>query len=395
MYTHKTITNTEALPITYSLCAKGADSSTYYGDVARFTNEVLQLASKSIDPLLDRWSEWIAEEEREAPRDYREYLFDALTLGVLWRIHGAKAQKVPAMVCCLLVKLYNLRRAHPSLKHRVDPLRGVLAGHFLVSTRELPPVDGVPCLFRLRKLLLYLEATGEYREEVKRLHLLVDFLGDCDAVEREWHLENLLAFSATVVDLSMRRLGAYTAEVERWLRVSAPEHRWREDALLVARKREEYHLGMLGAELMNRSFASEYRATSARAVLLPACMRGAHAATCKARKVDLDMLCTGCSATCNVNRMRERCAAEGASVHIIPHSSDFTRWLRDWAKGRDLGVVGVACVLHLITGGLELRAEGIPAQCVLLDGCGCSGHWDPAGRETTLNAETLRDVLRS
>ena len=380
-------------PVTYSLRGCGSNSDNYYGDVALAADELLAARTRTIEPMLERFMEWIADEGREPLRSDLEYTFDALTIGVLWRLYGGRAQHISLPLASVFCALYRLRRRFPSVKRWVDPVRGVLSSRFLTK-REVPDAGvGIPGIIALHKLQLWMDATGEYREEVKRFHIVLDYLDQLDEAERDWYMEKLLQLTDAFLSQSSTRLGMYTKGVETWLRESAPAHRNAEDVLLCSRKRPEYHLNMVGAELMNRAFAGKYDASAARAVLLPACMRGAHAKHCQAKKADLDLVCTGCSANCRVNSVRKMAAKTGATTHIIPHSSDFTRWLGTWAKGRDIGVIGVACVLHLITGGLELRSVDIPAQCVLLDHCGCTQHWDPNGRQTELNEMLLEKVI--
>jgi uncharacterized protein len=383
----------EKAPLTYSLRGAGRSSDRYYRDVAILADDMLHLRKHTIEPMLERYMEWIGSEAREPQRSELEYSHDILTLGVMWRLYGGRAQRVPLPVASMLCGMYRFRRRFPKMKPWIDPLRGLLASRFLSGSEASDRGETTPCPYALHKLLLWMDATGEYREEVSRLHNLIDYLSGLDVYEREWYLENALRYSDEFFDRATQRLGEYTAWVDDWRQHSAPAHHNREDYLFCDRKREEYHLSMLGAELMNRSFLRQYRETGARAVLLPACMRGENAAHCMARREGLDMICTGCTKDCRINQLDAIAAKQGAGVHIIPHSSDFTRWLRTWAEGRDIGVVGVACVLHLITGGLELRSLGIPAQCVLLDECGCAQHWDPEGRQTDLNEKKLEQSL--
>jgi hypothetical protein len=110
---------------------------------------------------------------------------------------------------------------------------------------------------------------------------------------------------------------------------------------------------------------------------------------CQAKQIDLDWQCTLCSASCRIAELTRRGRNEGFGVHIIPHSSDFTTWLNRWAKDKGIGVVGVACPLNLITGGLELRGLNIPSQCVPLDYCGCTNHWHDTGIPTDLDEKEL------
>lgn len=66
---------------------------------------------------------------------------------------------------------------------------------------------------------------------------------------------------------------------------------------------------------------------------------------------------------------------KGIRTVLIRHSSSFSKWLEPWSKQRKTGLIGVACVLNLLTGGFEMKRLGIPSQCVFLDHSGCRKHW--------------------
>ncbi|WP_406542058.1 DUF116 domain-containing protein [Clostridium ljungdahlii] len=59
-----------------------------------------------------------------------------------------------------------------------------------------------------------------------------------------------------------------------------------------------------------------------------------------------------------------------------------------------MGVVGVACVLNLIEGGLKARSLNLVPQCVILDYCGCKNHWDNNGIQTDINCKKLFEILQ-
>lgn len=150
---------------------------------------------------------------------------------------------------------------------------------------------------------------------------------------------------------------------------------------------------MVGAELMNRGFREKFINTYKKSLLIPACMRIRTDDECKSVKNNFDMKCTGCDLECRVYHLTKLGKEKNFSVHIIPHSSDFTTWLKTWAVNTGIGIVGVACPLNLITGGLELKSLNIPAQCLLLDYCGCRNHWDKDGFATDLNTTKLLEIL--
>jgi hypothetical protein len=122
-------------------------------------------------------------------------------------------------------------------------------------------------------------------------------------------------------------------------------------------------------------------------------MRLKEDAECRALRKGKDISCTHCSAQCEVNKLTKLGIIDGFDVAIIPHSSDFSEWLERWKGNKEVGVVGVACVLNLLTGGYETKALGIPAQCVFLDYCGCQKHWDKTGIPTQLNKTQLSTIL--
>jgi len=152
-------------------------------------------------------------------------------------------------------------------------------------------------------------------------------------------------------------------------------------------------LSMVGAELMNRAFKGAFVNSNSVTLLVPACMRINGSEKCKAQRNNFDLKCTNCNANCNISKLQKKGLREGFNVSIIPHSSDFTTWLKTWAAGKNKGVIGIACPLNLITGGLELKSLDIPAQCIPLDFCGCSNHWDKKGFPTELNMGELEKLL--
>jgi hypothetical protein len=83
----------------------------------------------------------------------------------------------------------------------------------------------------------------------------------------------------------------------------------------------------------------------------------------------------------------------GFSAVIIPHESSISNSKGNMLFDEDTGVIGIACVLNLISGGWMLKDKEIPAQCVLLDYCGCKNHWHNEGLPTELNFNELKRVM--
>ncbi|MGE5317812.1 MAG: DUF116 domain-containing protein, partial [Chloroflexota bacterium] len=184
-----------------------------------------------------------------------------------------------------------------------------------------------------------------------------------------------------------------TENVRPFLRNAADTYKWREDRISCTRSEEEYHLNMVGAELMNRAFRQDFENTDKKAVLLPGCMRKSPFSNCKASKVPGGLKCEGCTPGCRVNELRKTGRKNGFDVYVIPHASDLSQWSPSKRKD-SLGVVASACLTTLVEGGWELKRYGVPAQCVVLEYSGCKKHWHPEGIETEINPEILLHLIR-
>jgi hypothetical protein len=151
---------------------------------------------------------------------------------------------------------------------------------------------------------------------------------------------------------------------------------------------------MVGAEIMNRAFRRQFHASDRKTVLLPGCMRLRPEKECEGVKTRDGIRCSGCEATCRVNQLRVLGMRQAFDVMVIPHSSDLSRW--GPKPGRPVtGVVASACLSVLVQGGWELKRYGVPAQCVLLNECGCKKHWHREGFPTRIDVRELKNVLRS
>lgn len=153
---------------------------------------------------------------------------------------------------------------------------------------------------------------------------------------------------------------------------------------------------MVGAELMNRAFRADYIKTELKVVPVPGCTRNRLPEECEAKKVKEGLLCQGCSSQCRVNQLRligKKSDHGGFDVYIIPHASDLSLWSSKGTKPQR-GVIASACITTLIEGGWELKRYDVPAQCILLDYCGCKKHWHYDGISTRLNIHELKRILQ-
>ena len=374
--------------ITYNLKEK---DDLYFEKVSNVTDFVIEAAGSGVNNYIESYKKFVAKNRIETLRSYEEYLFDMLSFGVYWKIYSKIAEETFGLPILLARKLYKIRQSNKKWKRYIDPIRGIIFTAFLYENAEFGPAEFSEN--NIRKFINWLDATGEFREEVKRFENLVSFLSSQTRASKIIWFKDI----SRVVDLFCSKskvlLSQYTSNVSAFLSEKLDEHRWKEDYIFCGRKEEEYHLSMVGAELMNRAYSKDFNNSESVTLLVPACMRLHNDDKCKADKNTFDIKCRDCASECNISRLNRKGMKEGFNVSIIPHSSDFTKWLKTWAVGGNKGVIGVACPLNLILGGLELKSLNIPAKCIPLDYCGCTNHWDKKGIPTALDYNELDKFL--
>ncbi len=381
--------------ITYSLKAGHSRSDQYYEDIAIFTDEVLAYANRDFGPLIAAFTRFLAETEREEARTPPEYLFELLMLGIFWRVYATKALKLGRLPQRTLAKLAQWHERDVWLKPVVDAVRGALGTLFLTRNGQRSPESPALTLDHLARLLDWLAATGDFDQEIKRLRAWHDFFAVQSPLTRQAQFTDTLAFADWFAGRSEQALGPYTPHVERFLAETHPGYRWREDMIFCGRQRVEYHLNMVGTEIMNRAFRQGFLAAGRKIVLVPPCMRARSADRCQARPTPIGDQCAGCEPGCRVHQVTKLGEKYGFAVFMLPRELAALSPGKSTQQGMaGTGIVGVSCPLTNPQGGWKARAMNLPAQGLLLDYCGCCWHWHlDGGIPTDINFDQLLRLL--
>lgn len=380
--------------ITYSLIENNGESDAFYRELSAFTDEVLAEMKSLTGSIVDGYISFRKNHGTARLCSREEDGFELLVLGTLWKVYSGDSNELEEVPKQLLTGLSKLRSQGCTLKLGVDFIRGILSTMFLSPDLydHLYVLD--VSMKHLDKLLDWLEATGEFCHEVARMREWEKYLMTLPDSSAQDILATSITLAAWFEGRSAEVLGRYTQNVDRYLNELRPERYWREDVIFCGRRRVEYHLNMLGAEIMNRAFRERFLNATQKAVLIPACMRLLPDDECKGRMDESGFHCMGCTAECNVFRLTKMGQEHGFRVEVVSHESSISKNRTEHsAFNSDTGIVGVACVLNLISGGWLLDSMGIPAQCVLLDYCGCRNHWSREGIPTGINMEQLKRVL--
>ncbi|MFD1178990.1 DUF116 domain-containing protein [Paenibacillus puldeungensis] len=374
--------------ITYALPENASGSDAFYHDVSQLADELLETTKG--EKAVSDFVSFTAEHELELMSN-QVYVLEFLMIGVLWRSYGKQAAAFHLRGTSLLTRIYRLRSKGKQQREAVNRVKGFLNTTVLAKagTTELnihPDHFG--------KLIRWLAATGEFEEECKRLNIWKAYLLSKPLNESISFLERAIRLTDWFERRSVIVLGCYTPNVDSFREHHAQSLKWKENLIFCTRGRVEYHLNMVGAELMNRAFRDCFLQTKEKKVLLPICMRLRGEIGCRAVRVEDGYACTGCVKECQVNQMTVLGKEKQFQVRIIPHASTAFEQLDDRRKG-EIGIIGIACVLQLISGGYKAKSLGFEPQCVLLNYCGCARHWHPDGIVTHINLNRLKSLLES
>ncbi len=382
----------------YDLRLKEGCSDRFFKDVAGFCVGLMAEVERRASSALDTYRRHVQLNLCEAPRGRGEYALDLLTLGMALNIYAWRAERAPRWAVAVARELGRLRHQAPWMKPLVDQARGVLFKAFLSGTSAAGSGDeakgtGFDLLRRLPALIAWMRATGELEQEALRVDHWRSYLGTLQVSDAARWIDVAGDLFSGFEREAAEALGSYTQGVNGFLANEYAQRGCREDELFCGKTPVEYHLNMVAVEVMNQGLRKAFERTARKVVLVPACMRGERADTCKAKVRGVDMTCAACDPECSVNYITRRMRKIGATVYLVPHTSGFSRWLDRWEQEPGVGVTAVACLLNIMPGGLEMRERRIAAQCVPLDYPGCKKHWDPEGVSTAVNEDRLVQIM--
>lgn len=386
--------NTMSSPFApYYLPGEGKNSDAFYSKLQDFSSLVCAKGMSDLAPFIDDYHNFLYCSEDAVVESNEELVFQVLMAGVFGMVYTDRSLQLPAWVGHFMLSLSGLRSQYPKYKPTIDRLKGILLTRYFQPFKGEPMRGSLNSAAEFQSLITYLASSGEFKQESIRLRKLANFTQSLPSGKSKQFFLKTARYARWFQLESKIVFDDETYGVTKFLYKQHPDYAWREDVLFTGRAEVEYHLNIVGAELMNKAFRPAFLKTKQKVVLVPACMREKAGSDCKAVTHGMDMQCTRCSSLCEVNKLMKKGVAEGFQVAIIPHSSDFTKWLERWQNNPDIGVVGVACVLNLLTGGYETKNLGIASQCVFLDYCGCQNHWNTTGAPTKCNLKQLSGLL--
>lgn len=370
----------------YSLKGHQLDSTQYYKTVAYLSNNIMINILSDGSLYLDDFMKFIHDNHIEHIRSREEYGIEFLMIGVMLQDYIAYGRGFCPKKIYIFNLLNNLRQRE-ILKEKVDTIRGKLISSVLIKRKNKEHSIGFKD-FNLT--LMWMKATGDFKEEIIRLGNWAKFLQlkDDKYIEKLFHMA--ITKSRYLYEKCEKYLGQYIEKVSIYLEYSLNKHKKKEDFFYCGKGKNQYFFNMISAEVMNKVYRTEFLDTKEKKVFLPACMRQV-AKKCSSKKSPNGYICLGCSKNCNVNELTELGKKMNFQVYVIPHESMLLS--SSIIENSSVGIIGVACILNLMSGGWKALRLGFKPQCIVLDYCGCSSHWLDRPIMTSINIYRIIEIL--
>lgn len=351
--------------------------SQYYSTVEKLSDivskKILNEASRYIDDFM-----YVVSEGRSKEEYGIEILFIAVIIDE-YIGNGIELKNIPKGIFSILLKLRSGK-----CKRKVDIIRGILATKILRRTTEY---KGEITEKELGYVIRWMEATGDFREEVERMKNWINFLNEKDKT----YIRNFFSYCSKLnkwfKNIGKEYLGTYTKNVDNYLKQYRKDHSNKEDIIYCGRSEIQYHLNMVAAEIMNKVYRKEFKKCKDRIVFLPDCMR-AYERKCMREKVNQGYRCRGCTKSCNINTITKLGLEKNFDTIIIPHETA----LFTVPNKKIVGIIGIACPLNLLSGGWKALRMGFIPQCVPLNYCGCDKHWRHDAVSTNISLERFNKI---
>ena len=373
--------------ITYSLKSENSDYEKYYFTIKKLGNKLIDEALNKSSKYIDDFKLYLKSRNIEDPKDSKYYSIEIILIGVLFReykdyIFNFKPYLSP---------IYNIlnKSRNSKFKPQIDVIRGRINTSLYSNPQKL---DNPYTLNNFSRLIKWLDATYDFKDEVLRLNIWHQFLKEKASqthYTRDFFdlTDELASYLKNIGDENLK---CYLPNLENYLDGYRKTHKNKEDIVYCGKTSLQYYFNMILSEVMNDIFREKFLNTARKIVFLPGCMTQTHT-LCKRVSTSYGGKCKHCSRDCNINKINSLGDKYNFDVYIIEHETTLSSL--DTRDNKNIGIVGIACVPNLISGGFKALRLGFIPQCVLLDYSGCSNHWLDEKIMTSINVDRLLEII--
>ena len=350
--------------LAYNLKGKGINSNAYY--------EKLKVVSKRIKNLLfdygkiqlEEFMIYVVKNNIEDLRTKDEYAIEFLMIGAMLKDYRKYIKKINKGTLRLF-KVLNKLREGKSLNRNVDKIRGYLISNILMKeVSENYDYD-------INILINWMEASGDFKEEVYRMKVWGDFLKVKDEEYKKKFFKQSLSIAESMCNICDGTIGLYIKQLDIFLKKAKHKYKNREDLIYCTKGKVQYYFNMVSAQIMNEVYSEQFLQCKDKKIFAPGCKK--------------------CSINCNINNLNNLMENRYIDVCIIPHETIINKI--DVKDKNKIGIIGIACIPNLMSGGWKALRLGFIPQCVLLDYSGCGKHWLDKEKITEINEIYLEKAI--
>lgn len=366
---------------------RGEDSKEYYIIIKKVSKDMKEYLNINCEDIVSEFMEFIKMNNIETLRSKEEYGIEVILIGVMWNEYISNAIKNKRVPISLCNKLSDLRNKSKRFKKNIDLIRGVINSRLLIRKGD----NNIQIEKKEFSLLLkWMGAVGDFKEEIIRMkNWEIFFENNSEKAFKKVIViaNNTIEYLYKVSDYS---IGSYIQGLEKFLSNYKNDHKNKEDIIYCGKRKIHYYFNMVSAEIMNEAYEKSFRSAKEKLVFLPGCIRQVKN-VCKGIKTENGYKCIGCFKDCNGNKIRSIGEKEGFKTYIIPRETDLR--IGNENESKSIGIIGIACITNLISGGFKAIRLGFIPQCILLDYCGCN-HWYKDKRMTSINYKVLKEKVK-
>ena len=371
----------EYLP--YNLKGNNITSDKFYKDIKVISkNMKIELLSKG-NGYLEDFMKYVLDKNIEQVRSKEEYGMELLLLGVLLKEYSQYGG-VLSRSMALPLSILNSARQSEKYKNKIDKVRGYLISNILCKTKAKGKNN-------LNRLIAWLSESGDFVEEVYRLKTWEKFLQGSNSEYRNKVIEVAFKLTDKLEEICEEPLKPYMKDYDKFISGADDSYKNREDILYCTKGKIQYYFNMVCSQIMNEVYKERFLSCKYKKVFVPACMKQQEK-PCAAINSKFGYKCRQCNCNCNVNKINMLVKKASVEVCIIPHETIINTLSK--TEKDEIGIIGIACVPNLMSGGWKALRLGFIPQCVLLDSCGCKKHWLKQGKMTEINMVELCEVLK-
>ncbi|MEE9442552.1 MAG: DUF116 domain-containing protein [candidate division Zixibacteria bacterium] len=193
------------------------------------------------------------------------------------------------------------------------------------------------------------------------------------------------------IESACRELADYVAGVDGFVASLGQPGKF-ESSSLRANKPEEYIRNVLAVSILTYLNRAEFLKTEKRIIVLPDCLKNYSDWDCSKETDGNISSCTQCHPECIVYEIEDWLACGNTTIILEPEELEkyFAVLNND---NKNIGVVGVACPLTLLSGFHSTLKYKFPTQGVFLNYSSCAHHWVKGGINTAFNIKRLSWIM--